>query len=176
MRLFVAARPPEQVLKTLAGLARPQRPGLRWVPPSQWHVTLRYFGDSDVDLGVAAGRRVAEAAASGRPAVAELGPKLDSFGGNVLHVPVSGLEELAETISRGTAEVGTPPSPIPFTGHITLARNRGRGSSLDGLTGTPVVGSWEVDEIVLVASVTAGRSGAPNRHEVVTTFPLGPSA
>ncbi len=171
MRLFVAACPPERVLKTLAGLARPERAGLRWAPPYQWHVTLRFFGDTDVDQGVVAGQRVAEAAASGRTATAELGPALGSFGRNVLHVPVTGLEALAETLGRRTAEVGQPPRPPPFSGHITLARSRGR-CRLDEFIGTPVADSWEVDEISLVASVSAGRPGLPARHEVVATFPL----
>lgn len=172
MRLFVAACPPERVIKTLAGLHRPERPGLRWAPSSQWHVTLRFFGDTDVDRGVAAGQRVAEAATLGHVAVAELGPSVGSFGRKVLHVPVSGLETLAETLARGTAEVGEPPHPSSFSGHITLARNRGKGS-LDDLTGIPVDGSWEVDEIALVASVSSGQPGVANRHEVIATFPLG---
>ncbi len=174
MRLFVAACPPERVIKTLAELPRPERSGLRWAPAWQWHVTLRFFGDTDVDQGVTAGERVAEAAAHGQATVAELGPSVGSFGRKVLHVPVSGLATLAETLGRCTAEVGEPPRPPPFTGHITLARNRGK-ASLDDLTGTAIDGSWEVDEIALVASVSAGQPGVANRHEVIATFPLGTS-
>ncbi|MDQ3306658.1 MAG: hypothetical protein M3535_11920 [Actinomycetota bacterium] len=160
---------------TLAGLPRPERPGLRWSPSTQWHVTLRFFGDVDVDEGVLAGQQVAEAAELGRPAVAELGPALGAFGRKILHVPVSGLEALAQVLRRSTTEVGATPSASPFEGHITLARNRGKGS-LDDLIGAPVVGSWKVEEIALVASISTGEPGVPNRHEVVATFPLGSPA
>lgn len=174
MRLFVAVYPPARVVKTLAGLARPERAGLRWTPTEQWHVTLRYFGACDVDRGVLAGRRVAEAAARSRPALAELGPALESFGRAVLHVPLHGVQALAETLDLVTADVGDPPRPSPFSGHITLARNRGRGVIAD-LVGAPVDDSWEVDEIALVVSI-AGGPGLANRHEVVATFPLGPAS
>ena len=175
MRLFVAACPPQRVVEALNAVARAERPGLRWAPSSQWHVTLRFFGDAEIEEGVAVGQRVAEAAAFAQPAVAELGPLLDGFGSKVLYVPVSGLDTLATTLERGTADLGEPPRPSPFVGHITLARNRGK-DPLDDLTGTPISGSWNVDEIALVASVLAGQPGVPNRHEVVATFPLGSPA
>lgn len=144
----------------LAGLPRPERPGLRWSPSAQWHVTLRFFGDVDVDEGVLAGQQVAEAAEMGRPVVAELGPSVDAFGRKILHVPVHGLEALAETLERSTTEVGATPSASPFEGHITLARNRSN-APLDDLIGTPVVGSWKVEEVALVASVSTGEPGCP---------------
>ena len=47
MRLFVAVRPNEAVLDAVAGLARPERPGVRWTTQPQWHVTLRFLGGVD---------------------------------------------------------------------------------------------------------------------------------
>ncbi|MBW3548710.1 MAG: hypothetical protein KY452_11325, partial [Actinobacteria bacterium] len=55
MRLFVAVRPPPEVVATLATLDRPERPGLRWTPPEQWHVTLRFFGPVDAEQAEAEG-------------------------------------------------------------------------------------------------------------------------
>lgn len=171
MRLFVAVRPPPEVVATLAALARPERRGLRWTPPEQWHVTLRFFGPVDADQVGAAVRGVAEAAAAEPPASARLGPEVGRFGRRVLHVPVAGLESLAAAVVSRTADVGLPPDPRPFAGHLTLARNRGK-ASLAGLAGAGVAARWEVDEVAVMASVPQA-AGTPNRYEVVATFPLG---
>jgi 2'-5' RNA ligase len=86
-------------------------------------------------------------------------------------VPVAGVEALAQALVATSAGVGQPPSPRPFSGHITLARSRGR-ASLQDLVGEAVSGRWALDEIALVASVFSGHHGVPNRYEVVATFPL----
>ncbi len=134
-------------------------------------MTLRFFGEIDVDDGVVAGQGVAEAAKLATPAVAELGPAVARLGRNVLQVPVSGLEALAQALVDSSAGIGQPPPPRPFWGHVTLARNRGK-ASLDDVVGEAVSGRWTVDEIALVASVSSGRSGVANSYDVVATFPL----
>lgn len=169
MRLFVAVWPPAPVVEALAALPRPERPGLRWTSPEAWHVTLRFLGPADPDEVAAA---LAELAlpAGAVPVAAELGPGVGRFGHRVLHVPVTGLGALAGAVVGVTAGVGRPPDRRPFSGHITLARNRGR-SSLAGLTGTPVGGRWLVEEATLVASVASG-GGGPNRYEVMGVVPV----
>lgn len=169
-RLFVAVRPAPEVVTALAALPRPERPGLRWTPPHQWHVTVRFFGALDDDQVEAAVRGVAEAAAGEPPAVARLGPEVGRFGRRVLQVPVSGLDSLAAAVTARTAEVGRPPEGRPFAGHLTLARNRGR-APLTGLTGAAVEARWEVDEVAIMASVGQG-TGAANRYEVVAALAL----
>ena len=134
-------------------------------------MTLRFFGEIDVDEGVVAGQAVAEAAKLAAPATAELGPAVAKLGRNVLQVPVSGLEALAHALVARSAEIGQPPSPRPFSGHVTLARNRGK-ASLEGVVGEAVSGRWTVEEIALVASVSSGRPGVANSYDVVATFPL----
>ena len=134
-------------------------------------MTLRFFGEIDVDDGVVAGQGVAEAAKLATPAVAELGPAVARLGRNVLQVPVSGLEALAQVLVDSSAGIGQPPPPRPFSGHVTLARNRGK-APLDDVVGEAVSGRWTVDEIALVASVFSGRSGVANSYDVVATFPL----
>jgi 2'-5' RNA ligase len=156
----------------LAALERPQWPGLRWTPAAQWHVTLRFFGEVDVDQGVDAGAGLARAARNAGPVVAEMGPVVGRIGRNVLQVPVVGLDDVAGAIISSTAEIGQAPGPRGFSGHITLARNRGK-TPLSELEGAPVIGRWEVEEVSLVASLASGHPGVPNRYEVVTTFPLG---
>ena len=170
MRLFVAVRPPPEVVAALAALFRPERPGLRWTPPEQWHVTLRFFGPVDAEQVEAALRGVAEAARAEPPAPARLGPEVGRFGRRVLHVPVAGLESLAAAVVARTVDVGRPPDPRPFTGHLTLARNRGRATLAD-LAGGGVEARWQVHEVAVMASV-AQEAGTPNRYETVATFPL----
>ena len=124
-----------------------------------------------IDDGVIAGSKVADASRLAAPVVAELGPAVATLGRQVLQVPVTGVEALAQALVATSAEIGQPPRARPFSGHITLARHRGRGS-LQGLVGEAVSGRWTVDEIALVASVASGHPGVPNRYEVVATFPL----
>ena len=150
-RLFVAVWPPPAVVRALEHLERPEVPGLRWTGPEQWHVTLRFMGSvADVDAAVAAFERVTVG-----PAVARLGPQTGRFGDRVLHVPVGGLEPLAAAVIAATREIGEPPDPRPFHGHITLARPRGRARvDLRRLAGAAVAGDWRVEELTLVSSTT----------------------
>jgi 2'-5' RNA ligase len=112
-------------------------------------VTLRFFGSVEVQQASAALRSLSAPATT-----AELGPSTGRFGKRVLHVPVSGLETVADAVVRATEQVGKPPEPRPFAGHLTLARarDRRRGVDLRPLAGTPVSASWPVREVCLVES------------------------
>jgi RNA 2',3'-cyclic 3'-phosphodiesterase len=170
-RLFVAVRPPPDVLEVVAALPRPDEPGVRWVPASQWHVTVRFLGEADEDAADAAVRRVPALLADGgggSPAIeAVLGPAVSRLGRSVVCIPVAGLDALAAAVADATATVGEPVDPRPFTGHLTLARLRNRGSCR--LAGTKVSARFPVPEIELVRS-TLGSAGA--RHEVLTVVAL----
>jgi 2'-5' RNA ligase len=167
VRLFVALRPPPEVVGLLAALPRPALPGVRWTGEDQWHVTLRFLGEADPAEAEAALRRTA---LPPRP-TAELGDVVGRFGREILYVPVSGVEELAAAVVASTADVGEPPPDRPFTGHLTLARaQRGRGD-VRAAVGARLqrTACWEVDEVTLVAG-RLERSGA--RHSVVCRVPL----
>jgi 2'-5' RNA ligase len=144
-RLFVAVIPPPEVLDRIAALPRPDEPGVRWTRRHQWHVTLRFLGDAPVD------EVIERLAGLDHPAVtAELGPAVSRLGRGVVCVPVGGLESLAAAVAERTADVGDPPDPRPFAGHVTLARLRRRGAC--GLAGTPFRARFDVDRIELVNS------------------------
>lgn len=169
-RLFVAVRPPEEVLDTVAGLPRPDVAGLRWTSRDQWHVTLRFLGSVEDPSVVADAVRQASLGPTA-PVVARIGPTVDRFGHRVLHLPVSGLEELARLVAAATADMGRPPEDRPFAGHLTLAR-AGRGARVDlrPLAGTPSAASWPVDHLSLMES-HLGRARA--RYEELARFPVG---
>jgi 2'-5' RNA ligase len=148
-RLFVAVWPPEDVLDALAALPRPSSPGLRWTNRDQWHVTLRFLGQVEsVELVLPALARLDAVCCR-----AVLGPAVARFGHRVLHVPVNGLGPLAEAVTVVTREVGEPPDPRPYQGHLTLARAQSRtGVDLRPFEGVPIAGEWDVTEVCLVKS------------------------
>ena len=165
-RLFVAVSPPEAVLERVAALDRPEVAGVRWTDRAQWHVTLRFLGR--VDDVAAAAEAVGRVRAA--PTEASLGPAVGRFGQRVLHVPVTGLEAVAEAVVAATAHVGEPPEERPFAGHLTLARVTGRAKvDLRALAGQPVEGRWRVDEVCLVESHLSSKGA---RYETVARVAL----
>jgi 2'-5' RNA ligase len=166
VRLFVAVWPSPEVARRVASLARPDRPGVRWLPPDTWHVTLRFFGQAERDE---AWEALAGARLPSIPPVAEMGPATTLIGANALCVPVAGLEGLAEAVTAATAGVGMAPRSARFRGHLTLARGRDR-KELRGLVGEPLAGSWPVEEVTLVSSLTRPEGA---RYTVEGRLPLG---
>lgn len=161
-RLFVAVRPPTAVQRVLAGLEHPEDPGLRFTPPEQWHVTLRFLGDSDPEevLGALRGEHLMRC-------TAVLGPAVGTLGDRVVMVPVVGLEDLAAQVRRCTQGIGRPPEH-PFRGHLTLARARSR--AVGPPLGEPLSARWVPEEVEVVSSIT-GAHGA--QHRVIATLPIG---
>lgn len=166
-RTFVAIYPPPEVADVVAELDR-TAPSVRWVPPDQWHVTLRFLGDrSDVD---SIDERL-RTTFRHEPVRAVLGPGVDHFDRQVLLLPVAGLEALATAIDEALAPI-VEPRERPFVGHLTLGRSRRRTGRLP-LVGDPAAASFTVDSIVLVRSELT-RDGA--RHERVGNYQLSESS
>jgi 2'-5' RNA ligase len=170
-RLFVAVWPPEDLLDLVADLPRPDATGLRWTSRDQWHVTLRFLGPVDDVEGAVRALDVVGAA----PApTATLGPAVGRFGQRVLHVPVTGLDEVAAAVASATAEIGRLLEARPFAGHLTLARaKRGVAVDLRRLVAAPVSGRWPVNEVCLMESHLSPRGA---RYEVVARVPLARGA
>lgn len=177
-RLFVAVWPPEDLVRALEGLERPQARGLRWTTRDQWHVTLRFLGSVEEREAAALRVRLGELTASSgfeRPVVASAGPEPQTLGRGVWMLPVAGLDGLAAAVGdavdaavggagagggvRRGAERGVGRGVGPgaeghagrFTGHLTLARAK-RSSLLRDLPRPPLGSSWEVQEVALVNS------------------------
>ncbi|MGO8869791.1 MAG: RNA 2',3'-cyclic phosphodiesterase [Acidimicrobiales bacterium] len=151
MRLFVAADPPEPVLRLLASLPRLARSNVRWTTSAQWHVTLSFLGEVD-DPGPVVNALTALASRPDTgPAKARLGPATAWFpGGRVLQVPVEGLDGLAARVREAT--IPWAPEQLDFRGHLTLARARGRKAGPPELAGKRVAAAFDVPAVVLYAS------------------------
>jgi RNA 2',3'-cyclic 3'-phosphodiesterase len=164
-RLFVAVWPPDEILDAIAALPRADEPGVRWTRRDQWHVTLRFLGRAEMETAVAALNTVRWGAVP--PTRVELAPAVSRLGRSVICLPASGAAGLAESVTDATADVGEPPDPRPFTGHLTLARLRGRGACR--LAGHRFEGSFLASEVTLVESRPA--EGGTD-YAVVARFPL----
>ena len=160
-RLFVALLPSEPAREHVRSLARDGWVNVRWTPEDNWHVTLAFLGDTDID-------QVAHMLDGGLypVATAEVGSRMQVMGRNNLVVPVSGVDSLAEAVR--TVVFDEPPSQ-PFRGHLTVGRSIGKrpisGKSKTSLQPAPF--AFEVEEIALVRS-TLSPDGA--HYDTVSTF------
>ena len=146
-RLFLAVWPTAPVIEQLRAVPTTDQPGVRWVPPENWHVTLRFFGEAESDDVVA---RLAPRRGSLPSATAVFGPAVQQLGRRAFVVPVGGLEELASVVGEATADVGAPVGRRPFNGHLTLARLR-RGTVAE-VPNVSIATEHRVADIVLVHS------------------------
>jgi 2'-5' RNA ligase len=146
-RLFLAVWPSALVIEQLRAVPTTDQPGVRWVPPENWHVTLRFFGDAEPDE---IRERLAGRRGSLPSATAVFGPAVQHLGRRAFVVPVGGLEELASVVGEATADVGAPVGRRPFNGHLTLARVR-RGTVAEAPT-VSIAAEHRVTDVVLVHS------------------------
>jgi 2'-5' RNA ligase len=172
-RAFVAVVPPDAVLDAVAAAINTlDVPNARWMPRSQWHLTLQFLGDhADLDA-VTRGLDGLRA----QPCEVQLGgggafPR--AARATVLWCGIQkGADDLAELARRVTARTGVAPDDRPFRAHLTIARTktptnvRAAVASLDdAFLGRP----WAASDVVLFES-TLGRDGA--QHTEVARYPL----
>jgi 2'-5' RNA ligase len=163
-RLFVAVIPPANVLDLLATIPREARSDVRYTTREQWHVTLRFLGDADIDEASAALARVDATAAE-----AVLGPRVERLGRSVAMVPCAGLDSLATEVRRATADMEHPVEATRgFVGHLTIARMKSARAC--PASGFAVDASFAVTEVHLVRSHLS-RDGS--RYEIVASRSLG---
>ena len=160
-RLFVAAWPPGHICARLRAVtAVAPRDGERRVSAANWHVTLRFIGNVDIDI-VTERLHAADLPA----AHAVLGPEVSDLGARQIVVPVTGVDPLAKAVRGATAGLGHR-DDRPFFGHITLARLRAGARS--SLYGAAIDGTFDIDEIALVSSDTLPTGAV---YETIATFP-----
>ncbi len=164
-RLFVAVWPPEDVAEELRTLPRKDQRGVRFVPPENWHVTLRFLGEADPDDVIAALDGVVLPGATAR-----IGPGVDVMSERSLVLPVEGLDDLAEVVREHTADIGQP-ARRHFRGHLTLARIN-PPADLPRALGAFVQTEFPVHGVVLVRS-RLDPDGA--RYDTLHTWATGHS-
>ena len=163
-RLFVCLWPPDHVRETLEAVHRKDQVGARFVPPENWHVTLRFVGEADPNDVAAALDNVRLASTGVR-----LGPAVDIGGERTLFVPATGADELAAAVGHATRNLGDQPIRARFLGHVTIARLKKRANMPRAL-GELIDVSWAPDEIALVES-NLRPEGA--RYDTLATWPVG---
>jgi RNA 2',3'-cyclic 3'-phosphodiesterase len=175
-RLFLAVDLSDECRGAVAAMLRDiQLPG-RPVPPSNWHITLRFLGDTAPEA-----RDVLIPELEG----ADLGDPFDltlsgagAFPGlsraSVLWIGTGEgtprLETLAGEVEDAVRRAGIAPDPKPFHPHLTIARLRIPADArryLDALAAIDV--RLPVYEVVLFRSALG--AGAP-RYERIAAIPL----
>jgi 2'-5' RNA ligase len=102
-------------------------PGARWVDPGNFHLTLRFIGETGEDTASDIDEALARVKA--RPFPLQLAGT-GVFGGNRPHALWVGAERhpdlarLRDKIEQALIRAGLPPEPRKFTPHVTLARLR----------------------------------------------------
>ena len=126
MRLFVGVDLPWELRHRIAALATTGIQGARWVPPENFHLTLRFIGEvpphraEEVDLALAALR--------GKGfdlTLAGVGTFSKGDRANTLYVGVERnprLEHLQTKIETALQRVGLDPERRRYRPHVTLAR------------------------------------------------------
>ncbi|CAN5856526.1 RNA 2',3'-cyclic phosphodiesterase [soil metagenome] len=177
LRLFVAVEVGEPAKAALARAVepyRPRHPGLRWVEPGQWHITLAFVGGVLAERAATAGEVTAAAVRGAAPLRLKLDGGVGTFDGRALWVGVEhhdGLKELADGLVERLAETGFAMETRRFVPHCTIARTP-RGAWLPAeLTNElrPPVVAWTAKQVTLLRSRL--RIGGAV-HEAHSVFPL----
>lgn len=166
IRLFIAARPPDAVLKgltDLSGSLASRGDGVRWAKADGIHLTLKFLGATDEDMVGAIGRAVSECVIGVekiRLAVGRVGAFPDMKRPRVIWVGLAGELERLESVQRALEEacfsLGFPKEGRAFRPHLTLGRVKDR-LSVETMrkiekSKDVVLGDMVVDAIELIKS------------------------
>lgn len=174
-RLFTGIEIPAAIGQQLSYL-RGGLPGARWVDRDNYHLTLRFIGDVDMDI--------AEEIAAGlahirRPAFTLTLHDISTLGTRKPHAvvtktaPSPPLFELQNEHERVMQRLGLPAETRKFTPHVTLARLRGVVSrdiaTYLSVRGGFSAGPFPVERFVLYSARNSGGGGP---YVVEEVYPL----
>jgi RNA 2',3'-cyclic 3'-phosphodiesterase len=183
LRLFAAVDVPERVKEAVVEAIRPWRdqfPRARWVPPENWHVTVKFMGRTWPRLADWVEEACGEAASVIRPfltSLADMGVFPGPSRARVLWVglkdPEGSLSALARALDDRLAEEFRP-EKRPFHAHLTVARFNPPEpfrEAIEDFRATTVESSpFDIRSLVLYRSHLSPRGA---RYEPLRTFPLG---
>ena len=178
MRSFVAVFPPPEIQEALASAARglPVAGKVRFTPPANVHLTLKFLGDvSEDDLG-----RVAEALEPVREKHEWFEAGISGFGAfpspkkaRILWAGIGEgsdrLRALAEDVEESLEPLGFEREVRIYVPHLTLGRARGRPVALEAVEAPSPVPAFPVSRVDLVQSVL-GEGGAA--YSTLAAYPL----
>ncbi len=125
MRLFVGLELPHALSERLAGLAGGLA-GARWVPPENYHVTLRFIGElpgyraEEVDLALSGLRGRGFALQLAGIGVSEKAGRPTTLWAAAARS--ERLEHLQAKVETALQRIGMPPERRRFNPHVSLAR------------------------------------------------------
>jgi len=163
VRCFVGLWPCDEVRDVLSRRPRPEHPGVRWVTPEQWHVTLAFMGNAEPGSVVEALSGLEHP-----PVTAVVGTRVGRLGRGVLMAPVSGCDALAAVVRARVEGIGSWRETQPFLGHLTLARLK-NVAACPWATPLEAPLSWTVNEVAVVVSEL---TPSGSRYTTVATVPL----
>ena len=129
-RLFVAIRPPEDVIDLLIDVMD-ENPELRWVGDEQLHLTLRFVGEVERPLANDLAATLGKIQFEGFDLRVGGVGRFDRRNGGALWAgvePRAPVAALAAKVERICQAAGLEPERRAFHPHITLARWKGRSS------------------------------------------------
>jgi RNA 2',3'-cyclic 3'-phosphodiesterase len=126
MRLFVGLELPWELRQRIAMLAGAGIPGARWVPPENYHVTLRFIGETPRYLAEEIDHALAALKAPAFPlALAGIGTFAKGGRAQSLWVGVernADMDRLRSKVDTALQRCGLEPERRRFQPHLTLAR------------------------------------------------------
>lgn len=170
-RLFIAIELTEEIKQTLSS-SHCDLPGMRWVPPDQIHLTLRFLGDVSPKDMTKLRAALATIAFAPFPLTLQGIGHFPSHGQpRVLWIGLEAsppLLDLQRRIEATVTGIGLPPEERRFSPHITIARIKENAFAEVALfeakhrqLGFP---PFEVNEFILFSSVLSP-AGAAHRKE-----------
>jgi 2'-5' RNA ligase len=163
-RAFLAIVPPAPVLEAIderLGPLRAGEPQLRWLPRSQWHLTVQFLGPvADDDPLTTAVRDALTRVAPVTARLAGAGAFPTPGRATVAWIGVEDtavLDALATMVRTATAALGYEPERRTYHPHLTvgrLARPQSLTPCLDAFGAAPVGPPWTVGELALIQSDT----------------------
>lgn len=177
LRLFIAIELPEQH-KSLLSEARREIKGVKWTPPDQLHLTLRFLGNVESSHVSTLVDRLQQIRSLSFTLHLE---GISAFPSHrrprIIHIATRDSKPLL-TLHREVDEMviaaGVLPDPKPFSPHVTIARvkeeRRGELAAYFDQYRNLALPPMPVEEVRLYKSILQ-RTGA--LHECLYAFPLG---